>query len=96
MHRQDVFSNICYLHGLADATITKRCPILDEPQFRHLRAEQVAHGIKELIKQENKKRMHQQIGIVLQPDFFNQGGLTRVDVPADGIEEPFPIGSDPR
>jgi hypothetical protein len=41
-------------------------------------------------------KRNRQIGTVLQPEFFNQGGLTRVDIPADGIEEPFPIGSDPR
>ncbi len=41
-----------YLNGLAEAIISKRCPILDTPKFLHEKAEKVAHEIRELIKRE--------------------------------------------
>jgi hypothetical protein len=59
-----------YLLGLADAIVTKKYPHLDLPANRHLKPEQVAKEIKELIKREQRRRMYRKIGHCLQPESF--------------------------
>ncbi len=81
--------------GLADAIVTKRHPHLDLPANRHLKPEQVAKEIKELIKREQRRRMYRKIGHCLQPESFNFGGLSRGDIPA-GTDQPYPQGPDPK
>jgi hypothetical protein len=55
----------------------------------------VAREIKQLAYRERKKRMFRKISHVLNPS-ATHGGLTRVDIPASGIDEPFPKGPDPK
>jgi hypothetical protein len=94
--KDHVALRIKYLEGLAEAIISKRCPILEEPRFVHLKAERISHEIRELKKRDHKRRMYKQIGSILHPETYNQGGLSRVDIPADGIGDPFPAGADPK
>ena len=75
--------------------LPKKYPHLDLPANRHLKPEQVAKEIKELIKSEQRRRMYRKIGYCLQPESFNLGGLSRVDILA-GTDHPYPQGPDPK
>jgi hypothetical protein len=65
-----------YLQGLAEAIVSKQYPHLDLPANKHLKPEQVAKEIKELIKREQRRKMYRKFGHCLQPDSFNLGGLS--------------------
>jgi hypothetical protein len=86
---------IKYLSNLAEAIISRRCPILDTPRFIHEKAERVAHEIRKLIKRECRRRMCRQIGGIMQPNTQNRGGLSMVYIPTSP-KGPFPDGPDPK
>jgi hypothetical protein len=71
----------------------KRCPLIDAPSNQYLKAEHVAHELKELIKWEQRGRMYKKIGHTLQPDSHNIGSLSRVEIPATA-QELYPQGAD--
>jgi hypothetical protein len=85
-----------YLSVLAEAIVLHRAPHLRGPEYSQELQTRKAKEIKELIKRERKKRQYQKISRTLENTNKNTGGLSRINIPASDITEPYPLGPDPK
>jgi hypothetical protein len=84
-----------WLESLATAKVLHRAPYLASEEQAGELQRRMEKELKELKKREYKRRQYRTINYVLRPDTTARG-LTRLDIPASDILEPFPIGPDPK
>jgi len=77
--RQHVELRTTYLESLAEAIVLERSPNLVHESVSHVKEERMASQVKQLIKQENLRRMFRKIKRILTP--VAKQGISRIDIP---------------
>jgi hypothetical protein len=87
---------ISYLTQIATAKVLNRASYLEGEEYSEERERRTKKEIKEMMKREVKKYQYRKIGQTLTPQDANNRGLSRINIPASDIIDPYPIGPDPK
>ena len=92
-HHLELRSN--HLQELAEARVLVRSPALESPEAANKLAKCTARELHRIQYKEKKRQLFQKIGHLLYPERYT-GGLSSIDIPADAVQDPYPIGPDPQ
>jgi hypothetical protein len=85
-----------YLQGLVEAIVLNKKPHLGQKENSETLFCLTQDQVQCLIKREHRRRMYRTIENILKFSHLNNGGITRIDIPAAQSLEPYPEGPDPK